>query len=191
MLPIVEFDTPKPKTLFNTEAFVSPNDICEPAKLNDPLVRLRDFDPNENKVEQPPWDFLSSLITKGGKGKGKKGDNSGEDAIYQSLYNLHYYSIVLAKDPHSINPVRSCLLLDSREELPHDNVFYRLQGLEPLEGEEHAIPLLQAITLYNEPFSAFQDSMTGLLRNFSELAQVNPRLFSNRIVVLLIADGFE
>lgn len=51
--------------------------------------------------------------------------------------------------------------------------------------------LLICITMYNEPFSQFLETMGGVCRAIAELEYYDPETYKNRIGVVLVADGSD
>ena len=52
------------------------------------------------------------------------------------------------------------------------------------------LELLGCVTMYNEDFNLFRDTMAGFMRNYAELLEVNEARYKGRVAVVCIADGF-
>ena len=45
--------------------------------------------------------------------------------------------------------------------------------------------------MYNEDFEELQESLTGVLRGYAELCDLNRERFEEKVAVVIIADGFD
>ena len=70
--------------------------------------------------------------------------------------------------------------------IPEDNSIRKFKKF-CREGAE----LLACLTMYNEDFNQFSDSVGGFMRNYAELLKLNEKRYKGKVAIVCVADGLD
>ena len=80
----------------------------------------------------------------------------------------------------------SRLSLDTTKRIPDENSIREFKDF-CFGGAE----LLACLTMYNEDFTQFSDSVGGFLRNYAELLKLNRERYEGKVAIVCVADGLD
>ena len=111
--------------------------------------------------------------------------NINEDLNSPRTSALTYTPLVIKKETNSLTG-NSLLLTAAEGPIPAGNALHEYK--KRCAG---TVELLACFTMYNEDFGLFSDSLSGFVRNYAELLDINRERYEGKIAIVCVADGYD